>query len=68
LAIASSLMIWLSAWHPSLLFALAGASAVSCLARLRLQARTPSAELDRSTNATSGCGESSESAEIHPAP
>ncbi len=37
LAIASSLLIWLSAWHPSLLFVLAGASAVSCLARLRLE-------------------------------
>jgi Na+/proline symporter len=36
-AIASTLMIWLSAWHPSLLFALAGASAVSCLVRLRLE-------------------------------
>lgn len=32
--IASALMIWLASWHPSALVAFAGASIVSCLARL----------------------------------
>lgn len=35
LAIASTIMIWATAWHPQWLFALAAASAVSCAARLR---------------------------------
>lgn len=33
--IASAIMIWLAAWHPSTLVALAGVCIVSCLARLR---------------------------------
>jgi hypothetical protein len=35
LAIASAIMIWLAAWHPQALFALAAASTVSCAFRLR---------------------------------
>jgi hypothetical protein len=34
-AIASAIMIWLAAWHPQALFALAAASTVSCAVRLR---------------------------------
>jgi hypothetical protein len=33
-AIASSLMIWLTAWHPGILLVLAAASGLSCVARL----------------------------------
>lgn len=33
-ALASATMIWVSAWHPRALLGIAGASAVSCLARL----------------------------------
>lgn len=33
-AIASALMIWTAAWHPSALYVLAGASTVSCATRL----------------------------------
>jgi hypothetical protein len=32
--LASATMIWVSAWHPRALLGLAGAAAVSCLARL----------------------------------
>jgi hypothetical protein len=39
-SIASALMIWVSAWHPSLLLVLAGAAALSCLARLRFEFAT----------------------------
>jgi hypothetical protein len=39
-SIASALMIWLSAWHPSLLLVLAGGAALSCLTRLRLELAT----------------------------
>ena len=35
IAIASALMIWAAAWHPQVLLVLAGASTVSCAARLR---------------------------------
>jgi hypothetical protein len=38
IAIASALMIWTAAWHPSVLLVLAGASTVSCAARLRRRA------------------------------
>ncbi len=38
-AIASAVMIWLAAWHPSALLALAAVSIVSCVARLRRAAR-----------------------------
>lgn len=34
-AIASAIMIWAGAWHPAALFALAGASTLSCAARLQ---------------------------------
>lgn len=34
-ALAGALMIWLAAWHPRALLALAGVSAISCLVRLR---------------------------------
>jgi hypothetical protein len=34
-ALAGALMIWLAAWHPRALLALAGVSAISCLERLR---------------------------------
>jgi hypothetical protein len=37
-AIASALMIWTAAWHPSVLLVLAGASTLSCGARLRQRA------------------------------
>jgi hypothetical protein len=38
IAIASALMIWTAAWHPQVLLVLAGASTVSCAARLRQRA------------------------------
>jgi hypothetical protein len=38
IAIASALMIWTAAWHPRVLLVLAGASTVSCAARLRQRA------------------------------
>jgi hypothetical protein len=38
-AIASALMIWLAAWHPSALIVLAGASVISCATRLSREAR-----------------------------
>ena len=38
IAIASALMIWTGAWHPRVLLVLAGASTVSCAARLRQRA------------------------------
>jgi hypothetical protein len=34
IALASSIMIWAAAWHPRLLLVLAGASAISCAARV----------------------------------
>jgi hypothetical protein len=37
-AIASAIMIWVSAWTPPVLFAFAVASVVSCAARLRREA------------------------------
>jgi hypothetical protein len=33
-ALASAIMIWTAAWHPRALLALAGAGAISCVARL----------------------------------
>lgn len=38
-AIASTIMIWLSSWHPWALFALACASVISCTARLSREVR-----------------------------
>ncbi len=35
ITIASALMIWTAVWHPRVLLVLAGASTVSCAARLR---------------------------------
>jgi hypothetical protein len=36
LALASTIMIWLTAWHPRALLGLAGAAAISCVLRLRV--------------------------------
>ena len=39
LALASAIMIWLSAWEPRALLALAGAALISCALRLRVARR-----------------------------
>jgi hypothetical protein len=40
-AIVSAVMIWLSAWHPHVLLALAAASILSCVVRLRYAGAAP---------------------------